>query len=181
MARKKPSIIILAGPNDAGKSSAAPGLLRGKLRVTEFVNADVIARGLSAFEPEAVAITAGKMMLSRLRELAALHRSFAFETTLASRTFAPWIAGLMEEGFELHLIFLWLPSAEAAIDRVRARIRDGGHADDMLEDCTTFLGCINLFQHHGACTIIQSLNPNLSPKAQVRIQFEYKIKLFGFR
>jgi predicted ABC-type ATPase len=89
MSDPRPSVVVLAGPNGAGKSTAAPALLQGALAVNEFVNADVIARGLSAFDPAAVAIAAGRVMLGRLRELAGQRASFAFETTLASRTFAP--------------------------------------------------------------------------------------------
>ena len=89
MSKFHPSIIVIGGPNGAGKSTTAPALLKGVLGVTEFVNADAIAQGLSAFEPEKVALTAGKIMLTRLKELAAQRQNFAFETTLASRTFAP--------------------------------------------------------------------------------------------
>jgi predicted ABC-type ATPase len=85
-----PSIVILAGPNGAGKSTTAPFLLRDALAVTEFVNADQIAQGLSAFSPETVAIEAGRLMLARLDELVRRRETSAFETTLASRSFAPW-------------------------------------------------------------------------------------------
>ena len=87
MSEARPNLVILAGPNGAGKSTAAPELLQGALGVNEFVNADVIARGLSAFDPDSAAIGAGRVMLSRVRELAEQRVSFAFETTLASRTF----------------------------------------------------------------------------------------------
>ena len=104
----RPSIVILAGPNGAGKSTVAPALLHGALAVDEFVNADVIARGLSAFDPESVALTAGRVMLARLHELAEQRVSFAFETTLASRTFAPWLRDLKASGYAVHLFFLFL-------------------------------------------------------------------------
>jgi predicted ABC-type ATPase len=123
----KPAVVIISGPNGAGKSTIAPRVLRGALEVTEFVNADVIARGLSAFEPEKVAISAGRIMLQRLRELADSRASFAFETTLASRSFAPWIAKLRQQGYLFHLIYLWLPSPDLAIKRVATRVRMGGH------------------------------------------------------
>ena len=123
----RPSLVILAGPNGAGKSTAAPSLLHGALGVDEFVNADVIARGLSAFDPESVAIAAGRIMLARLRELAAQRTDFAFETTLASRSFAPWLRDLATSGYDIHLVFLWLPSAEFALERVAERVRAGGH------------------------------------------------------
>jgi predicted ABC-type ATPase len=127
MREPRPSVVILAGPNGAGKSTAAPALLQGALAVNEFVNADVIARGLSAFDPDAAALAAGRVMLTRLRELAAQRTSFAFETTLASRTFAPWLRDLAASGYDVHLFFLWLSSADLAIARVADRVRNGGH------------------------------------------------------
>jgi predicted ABC-type ATPase len=123
----RPSVVILAGPNGAGKSTAAPALLHGALGVDEFVNADVIARGLSAFDPDSVAIAAGRIMLARLRELARQRVSFAFETTLASRSFAPWLRNLKGSGYVVHVVFLWLSSADLAIERVADRVRAGGH------------------------------------------------------
>jgi predicted ABC-type ATPase len=132
MSKDGPKVIVLAGPNGAGKSTSAARLLRGALGVDEFVNADVIAQGLSAFAPQRVALAAGRIMMQRLKELAAARASFAFETTLASRTFAPWLADLKAGGYHIHLIFLWLPSAEVARDRVAERVRLGGH--DVPED-----------------------------------------------
>ncbi|MGE0824558.1 MAG: zeta toxin family protein [Candidatus Binatia bacterium] len=124
---RRPHLVVLAGPNGAGKSTAAPTVLRGQLGVLEFVNADTIARGLSAFSPERAAIDAGRIMLSRLEQLAVQRHSFAFETTLASRTFAPRIQRWMRSGYAFHLIFLWLPSADFARARVLERVRLGGH------------------------------------------------------
>jgi predicted ABC-type ATPase len=98
-----PLVVVIAGPNGAGKSTTAPGLLKGALAVSEFVNADTIAAGLSAFAPESVAITAGRTMLARLRTLASARQNFAFETTLASRTFAPWLRQLKADGYRVHL------------------------------------------------------------------------------
>jgi len=123
----RPSVVILAGPNGAGKSTVAPALLRGALAVNEFVNADVIASGLSAFDPASAAIAAGRVMLARIRELASQRVNFAFETTLASRSFAPWLRQLVTSGYSAHLVFLWLPSADFAVDRVAERVRTGGH------------------------------------------------------
>lgn len=121
------AVVVLAGSNGAGKSTSAPALLRGRLRVDEFVNADTIARGLSAFAPETAAIDAGRVMLRRLQQLADQRRSFAFETTLASRSFAPRISAWMQTGYSFHLVFLWLPSVELAVARVRERVQLGGH------------------------------------------------------
>jgi len=125
-----PNIAVIGGPNGAGKTSIAREVLDATLGVTEFVNADVIASGLSGFDPERAAFAAGRIMLSRLRELAASvpPTNFAFESTLASRTFARWLSGLIDRGFAVHVIYVWLRSPELAIRRVRARIRRGGHS-----------------------------------------------------
>jgi predicted ABC-type ATPase len=128
MTTRRPSVVVLAGPNGAGKSTIAPLVLRGSLDVVEFVNADDIARGLSAFNVEGAAVAAGRIMLGRVRELARQRVNFAFETTLASRTFAPWLQELRDGGYAFHLVFLWLPSADVAAARVADRVRSGGHS-----------------------------------------------------
>jgi len=122
-----PHVIIIAGPNGAGKTTAAPALLGKALKLEHFVNADTIAAGLSAFAPEKAAIQAGKTMLERMHHLANNNEDFAFETTLASRSFAPWIAKLKEKGYIFHLTFLTLKSPELAILRVGERVKVGGH------------------------------------------------------
>ena len=127
MAARMPLVVVLAGPNGAGKSTSAARLLRGAFAVEEFVNADTIAQGLSAYRPESAAVTAGRVMLDRLRFLAREHRDFAFETTLAGRGHARWLRGLQSSGYHAHLIFLSLPSADLAIARVADRVRRGGH------------------------------------------------------
>ena len=126
-ASDQPSVVILAGPNGAGKSTAAPYLLRDALQVDHFVNADAIASGLSAYAPEHAALAAGRIMLQRLHDLAAARSDFAFETTLATRSFAPWLRQLRDDGYLVHLIFLALPSPEVAIERVARRVLAGGH------------------------------------------------------
>jgi predicted ABC-type ATPase len=127
MTEASPNVIVVAGPNRAGKSTAAPSLLQDLLDVTEFVNADVIAQGLAAFDPDRVAFQAGSIMHARLRSLASKRRNFAFETTLASRSLAPWLRGLVASHYLFHLVFLWLPSADFAVARVADRVRLGGH------------------------------------------------------
>lgn len=123
-----PQLVVLAGPNGAGKTTAAPMLLKGALRVREFVNADVIAQGLSGFNPDAAAFQAGRAMLQRLDVLAARRLDFAFEATLASRGLAKRIRSLRSDaGYRCSLVFLWLESPEIAIQRVAARVRLGGH------------------------------------------------------
>ncbi|HBB95214.1 MAG TPA: hypothetical protein DC054_07465 [Blastocatellia bacterium] len=92
MSETNPQIIVIAGPNGAGKTSLAPFLLQDRYGEFPFVNADAIASGLSAFEPESVAIEAGRLMLNRLHELSERRESFAFESTLAARSYAPWLS-----------------------------------------------------------------------------------------
>ncbi|MEZ0230391.1 MAG: zeta toxin family protein [Planctomycetota bacterium] len=125
--KPEPKVVLIAGPNGAGKSTLAPALLRDTLRVSDFVNADVIAQGLSAFGAADVGIAAGRIMLERLHELAERRVDFAFESTLESRSFAPWLEGIVEAGYRFDLVFVWLPTAEMAIARVQARTRVGGH------------------------------------------------------
>jgi predicted ABC-type ATPase len=122
-----PHVVVVAGANGAGKSTSAPCLLRDALQVTEFVNADTIASGLSAFRPQAVALAAGRIMLARMRQLADARQNFAFETTLASRSFAPCLLQLRHAGYRVHILFLWLRSGELAVNRVAERVRLGGH------------------------------------------------------
>ncbi len=127
MNQQSPNVVVVAGPNGSGKSTAAPALLRDYLGITEFVNADIIAQGLSAFGSENVAMQAGRVMLERLEYLARQKSDFAFETTLASRSFAPRLQELRTAGYRAHLLFLWLPSPEMAVARVASRVQQGGH------------------------------------------------------
>ena len=92
-----------------------------------FVNADTIARGLNAIRPETAALQAGRIMLTRLRELAADRADFAFETTLSGKTYLPFLRSLRENGYVVELYYFWLRSADLAVSRVRARVRRGGH------------------------------------------------------
>ncbi len=122
-----PNVIVIAGPNGAGKSTLAPALLRDTVSVFEYVNADTIAEGLSAFAPEEASFDAGRVMLGRLHNLAADRKDFAFETTFASRFYATWLSELQGYGFKVNLVFLWLNNVDLAVERVRARVRSGGH------------------------------------------------------
>ena len=122
-----PTVVILAGPNGAGKSTVGPSLLRDTLKVHEFVNADTVAQGLSAFRPEGAAIQAGRVVLERIGELSRARKSFALESTLAGRSLAVRVARLRGGGYTVHLVYLWLASPELAIKRVAERVNKGGH------------------------------------------------------
>jgi predicted ABC-type ATPase len=127
MTESSPQVVIIAGPNGAGKSTLAPFLLRDSLDLQDYVNADPIALGLSGFNPASVAFKAGRVMMNRLHDLAGHGKSFAFETTLATRSYAAWIAELRRKGYNFQLIFLWLRSPELAVQRVHERVLSGGH------------------------------------------------------
>ena len=120
-------IIIISGPNGSGKTTISPYLLRDRYEIREYVNADAIALGLSAFDPDKAAFEAGRIMLKRLDFLAKQKVSFAFETTLSSRSYARWIKDLRKDGYKIHLLYLWLQSPELALERVKERVRLGGH------------------------------------------------------
>ncbi len=122
-----PNVVVIAGPNGSGKSTTAPKLLRDTLKVEEFINADVIASGLSAFAPDRAAFPAGRIMLQRMKALAELRENFALESTLSSRSLAPWLLKLRTNGYVVHLIFLWLVDANLAVKRVTERVKTGGH------------------------------------------------------
>jgi predicted ABC-type ATPase len=127
MAEPAPTVIVLAGPNGAGKTTAARTLLADTLRVLTFVNADVIAQGLAGFDPASAAVEASRIMLERLHALAAQRADFAFETTLAARSFAGWLQGLRRTGYAVRLVYFWLESADLAVARVAQRVSMGGH------------------------------------------------------
>lgn len=121
------NLYIIAGPNGAGKTTASFVLLPEYLGIREFVNADEIARGLSPFNPEAVAFEAGRIMLQRMNTLLEFGVSFAFETTLATRSYKGFVQKAQAQGYRCTLLFFALPNAEMAIGRVQQRVSEGGH------------------------------------------------------
>ena len=125
MSEKK--IVIIAGPNGAGKTTFAREFLPNEAGCPIFVNADLIAAGLSPFQPELAAVKAGRLMLKEIHEYVRIGSSFAFETTLSGRTYTRMIPGWQAAGYHVKLFFLTLPSAEMAIARVAERVRQGGH------------------------------------------------------
>jgi predicted ABC-type ATPase len=122
-----PNLYIIAGCNGAGKTTASFNVLPKALDCEEFVNADEIARGISPFHPEKVAIEAGKIMLRRIDKLIAAKLDFAIETTLTTTTYRQTIREAQSNGYEVTLLFFWLNSEELAIDRVKQRVSEGGH------------------------------------------------------
>lgn len=118
---------IIAGCNGAGKTTASGTILPEILHCREFVNADSIAAGLSPFNPESVALEAGRIMLNRVYHLMEEQADFAFETTLATRSYVSLIKKAQEMGYKVTLLFFWLQSPELAQERVAERVSNGGH------------------------------------------------------
>lgn len=123
-----PVVYVLAGPNGAGKTTFASKFLPDFVDCREFLNADLIAAGLAPFAPETQNMRAGRLLLERIRELAAAKEDFGFETTLSGRTYARLLAQMKADGYRVYLFFLWLPTADLAVARVANRIRQGGHS-----------------------------------------------------
>ncbi len=124
----KPLVVVLGGANGSGKTTAARTLLADVLGVMKFVNADTIAQGLSGFDPASAAVEASRIMLERLRELGEKRESFAFETTLAARSYVPFLQQLKSDGYAIHLYYFWLDNPDLNVMRVAQRVRDGGHS-----------------------------------------------------
>ena len=125
-ANSSPRVVIFAGPNGAGKSTHADAILAA-LGIDTFVNADYIARGLSGRKTDVVAFEAGRIMLKRLHQLGEAGADFAFESTLASRTFAPFFRTLKAQGYVLAVYYFSLANAQLAVRRVKLRVAMGGH------------------------------------------------------
>lgn len=142
-----PNLYVIGGANGSGKTTVSLGLLPNLLGVFEYVNADAIAAGLSPFNPESMAIQARRLMLERLRTLASSGADFAFETTLAARTFVPFLRDCKALGYIINLIYFWLQSSDLAVERVARRVASGGHS--IPEDAIRRRyerGCRNLIQ-----------------------------------
>lgn len=120
-------LYIIAGCNGAGKTTASMTILPKSLLVKEFVNADEIAKGLSPFNPEGVAIEAGRLMLERIKYLLDKGESFSIETTLATRSYINLVRDAHKRGYLVNVIYFWLNTPELAVDRVAERVRKGGH------------------------------------------------------
>lgn len=123
----KKNLYVIAGCNGAGKTTASFTILPEILDCKEFVNADEIAKGLSPFQPEKVSLVAGKIMLKRINDLMNSNESFAFETTLATKSHKSKILLAREKGYHITLLFFWLQNVNLAVERVKTRVQEGGH------------------------------------------------------
>ena len=124
---QQPKVVVFGGVNGAGKTTVANEILRGVLNVPVFTNSDAIARGLNALSVESVAFKASRVMLKWMNELVESKESFGFESTLAAKSYYPWLKSLKEKGYEVLLYYTWLESADVAVARVKQRVIRGGH------------------------------------------------------
>ena len=128
MSRKQtPHLYIIAGPNGAGKTTFAKEFLPHYAHCDNFVNADLIAQGLSPFSPATASMRAGRLLLEQIRLLASTHSDFGFETTLSGVTYVTLLQRLKTQGYRTQLFFLWIPTVEMALARIADRVRRGGH------------------------------------------------------
>jgi len=124
---KNPQLYIIAGPNGAGKTTWAETFLPEYAECTDFLNADLIAKGFSPFAPEKFAYSAGRMLLEQIGMYSRQKRDFAFETTLSGKAHAPLLRKLKEYGYTINMFYLWIPDVRLAMARIEERVRHGGH------------------------------------------------------
>lgn len=161
MADARPRVLMIAGPNGAGKTTFARAFLPNEGQCKRFINADLIAAGLSPFEPERVALQAGRLMLDEIARAVADRESFAIETTLSGLGYLRQIRAWRAAGYFVRLVFVSLPSAEMAIARVKERVQQGGHsiAEDVIRRRFE-AGLKNFEQHYKAAVDSWTLYDN---------------------
>ncbi len=140
-----PTLHIIAGPNGVGKTTFADRFLPQTIKELEFVNADLIARGLSPYDPDSVSMEAGRIALERIRHLINAKQSFAWETTMSGRTAAVWIKSAKVSGYQIKCYFLWVRDIETTLNRIRQRVLEGGHNIDLDVSRRRFLKTIQNF------------------------------------
>jgi predicted ABC-type ATPase len=125
---KKPSLYVIACPNGSGKTTFSKKFLPDYVECLEFVNVDLIAKGLSPFTPERAILQAGRIMLEQIHSLGNRGIDFGFETTLAGKTYLKLLNELKQKGYSIHLFFLWIKSVKLALERIELRVQQGGHS-----------------------------------------------------
>ena len=147
--KKLKHIYVIAGPNGSGKTTFAREFLPNYVKCETFINADLIARGLSPFSPTASALRAGRILLEQIDRCAARGIDFAFETTLSGVTYLPRFRELKKRGYTIHMFFLWIPDVKLSLERVARRVKMGGH-DIPEKDVRRrfYRGLQNFFNHY---------------------------------
>jgi|APCry1669188910_1035180.scaffolds.fasta_scaffold156491_1 predicted ABC-type ATPase len=125
--KKSPNLYIIAGPNGVGKTTWAEVFLPEYAECIEFLNADLISKGLSPFAPDKAAFAAGRLLVEQIKEKSGNKIDFAFETTLSGKTYAPIISDLKKTGYRINMFYLWVPHISVSIERIKERVRHGGH------------------------------------------------------
>lgn len=179
-----PNLYIIAGCNGAGKTTASFTVLPEMLNCDEFINADEIARGLSPLNPEKVSIDAGRLMLGRINKLISIKKDFAFETTLATRSYRKTISKAVTRGYQVTMVFFWLDSVQLAFERVRARVLEGGHnIPEEVIHRRYYSGLRNLFEIYiPICDYWMLFNNSVSPSEIIAEGYkdkEYDINNFS--
>ena len=171
-----PNLYIIAGCNGAGKTTASFTVLPEMLNCDEFINADEIARGLSPLNPEKASIDAGRLMLKRIDKLISYKKDFAFETTLATRSYRKTISRAIKEGYQVTMVFFWLDSVELAIERVRTRVLEGGHnIPEKVIRRRYYSGIKNLFEIYiPICDYWMLFNNSVSPSELIAEGYKNK-------
>lgn len=123
-----PTIYVIAGPNGVGKTTFADRYLPNTIKELEFVNPDLIARGLAPYAPESASIEAGRVALQRIRHLIAAGQSFTWETTMSGRSAVGWLTAAKQSGYAIKGYFLWVADVEMTLRRIQKRVAQGGHA-----------------------------------------------------
>lgn len=141
------NVYVVAGPNGSGKTTFAREFLPNFVKCPNFVNADLIAQGLSPFAPRSAAIKAGRLVLSRIHEFSKNGDDFGFETTLSGKTHLRQFRRLEERGYKVHIFFLWVPGEELSLLRIKNRVADGGHNVPAADVSRRFNRSIDNFFH----------------------------------
>jgi len=147
------NVYVIAGPNGSGKTTFARKFLPDYAKCQHFINADLIAQGLSPFSPRIAAMKAGRLVLEQIHQLAEKNLDFAFETTLSGKMYVGFLKKLKERGYSIRLFFLWIPNAELAIARIKERVAEGGHNVPAVDVRRRF--------HRGIYNFVKSYKPLL--------------------
>jgi predicted ABC-type ATPase len=177
---ENPTVYVIAGSNGAGKTTFATEFLPDFVNCREFLNADLIAAGLSPFAPETQNVRAGRLLLTRIKELTTAKETFGFETTLSGRGSVHLFKKMRMDGYRVVLFFLWLPSSDMAVTRVRARVRQGGHnVPELIVRRRYGTGLSNFFQLYWPLShIVWLLDGSEFPPKRVAYEKEGRLQVF---